>query len=66
MIPYPQVIMEKLQGTTPKEKHDNLIAMQTLLHQIAFPRRGTEEEHWNIYDISSKVSKLIKQHETYE
>ena len=66
MQPYEKLIYEGLKGETPKEKYENLISMQLLLQQIAFPKRGTEQEHWNIYDVCGKAAQLIDQHENYE
>ncbi len=59
MIPYEKSIIEQLDGETPKEKYDNLVAMQRLLSVIAFPRRGTDEEFLTVFEISEKAANLI-------
>ena len=66
MIPYEKVIIEKLKGETPKEKYDNLMEMKKFIQKISFPRRGSEEENWTIYDIAKLGETFICQHETYE
>jgi len=57
--------MESLKGSTPKEKYDNLIAMQQLLSVVAFPRRGTAEEALTIYDIATLASDLVEYESNY-
>jgi hypothetical protein len=61
MQPYDKLILERLKGETPREKYEYLIKMQTLLHRIAFPRRGQHEEMWEIMDIVKEIvdNKLI-------
>lgn len=57
---YENLIYEKLKGSSPREKYENLIAMQKLLSIIAYPRRGTEEEKMSIHDAAKQAEKLIK------
>ena len=60
MQPYQNVIMEKLDGETPREKYENLVAMQRLLREVAFPRRGTVEEQITVQDIADRAQKILK------
>lgn len=65
MRPYEQIILEALDGDTPKEKYDNLIKMQKLLQKIAFPRRGMDEEFWTLEIIAEKAAKIILMNKDY-
>lgn len=65
MRPYEQIILEILDGDTPKEKHDNLVKMQKLLQKIAFPRRGMDEEFWTLEIIGEKAAETILMHKDY-
>lgn len=65
MIPYERIIIERIDGETPKEKHDTIQGMQQLLQKIAFPRRGSIEETWTIYDVAKEAAKYIKQDKEY-
>lgn len=65
MRPYEQIIMERLDGDTPKEKHDNLVKMQKLLSAIAFPRRGMDEEFWTLEIIAEKAAEIISIDQDY-
>lgn len=66
MRPYETIIMEQLQGGTPKEKFENLTAMQNLLQKIAFPRRGSLEEKWTIDYIAESAALLIDYDKDYK
>lgn len=57
MIPYDTLIRQQLEGETPKEKFDKLVAMQKLLKKIAYPRRGTEEETLTIFNVADEIIK---------
>jgi hypothetical protein len=67
MIPYDRAIIERLDGDTPKEKFDKLVLIQKLLHKIAYPARGTEDEQITIQDIADEIIKLnlIDWHKEY-
>lgn len=67
MIPYDRLIMQQLDGDTPKEKFDKLVLIQKLLREIAYPRRGTEDEALTIQDAADKIIKagLVLQHRDY-
>jgi len=67
MIPYEKLIMGQLDGDTPKEKFDKLVLIQKTLNEIAYPRRGTEEETMTIQDVANKIIKagLVIQHRDY-
>ena len=66
MQSYDNLIMLKLQGDTPKKKYEFLTGMQKLLQQIAYPRRGTEEEQWNIQDVADKAQYLVEPDANYD
>lgn len=63
MRPYESLIEEALHGKTPKEKYEYLIMMKKLLQQIGWPRRGTEEEMWTLYQVGNRAQDLIGQYE---
>jgi hypothetical protein len=65
MIPYERAIVDRLKGSTPKEKHDNLMRMQQLLHRLAFPARGTDDETMTIMDFARLAAELVDQHGEY-
>jgi hypothetical protein len=65
MRPYERIIIERLDGDTPKEKYDNLIKMQQLLQRIAFPRRGLDEEKWTVEIMAEKAAEIILLHKEY-
>jgi len=65
MISYERAIVDRLKGSTPKEKYDNLMRMQQLLHQLAYPARGTDDETMTIMDFAKNASCLIDQHGEY-
>jgi hypothetical protein len=52
--------MEKLDGETPREKYENLVTMQRLLREVAFPGRGTVEEHITVQDVADRAQKILK------
>ncbi len=54
-------IMNMLHGETPDKKLDYLSQVQNLLYQIAYPRKGFEEENWSFEDIKNKAATLINQ-----
>jgi hypothetical protein len=47
--------MELLIGDTPKQKHDNLVKINKILSEIAYPRRGTNEETKDIQDFANQI-----------
>jgi hypothetical protein len=53
---YNNLIYDALKGETPKEKYEYLRNMQQLLHEIAFPGRGTDSEQWQIMDVVEKIN----------
>jgi len=52
---YKDIIMELLIGDTPKQKHDNLVKINKILSEIAYPRRGTNEETKDIQDFANQI-----------
>ena len=59
MESYLVTIEQKLGGRTPKESYDILCGIMDLLENIAYPRRGSEEEKWTIQDVANKAQKII-------
>ena len=52
---YDRLIMANLKGETPKEKYDSLIEMKRLLQIAGYPRRGTQEEIFDVYQIAKFI-----------
>lgn len=67
MTPYDKLIMDALKGETPKQKYEYLRDMQQLLHSVAYPGRGTEEERWDIMNVVNKINemRLVEQNGEY-
>ena len=59
MIPYERLILERLDGDTPKEKYDNLVIIHKLLRKIAFPGRGTAEEDITVQEIADIIQTIM-------
>lgn len=60
MIPYERLILERIEGDTPRKQFERLKGMQILLQQVAYPRRGTKEEQWKIQDVADRAQKLVE------
>ena len=59
MGPYETAIMRSIPGNTPKEKYEHFANAYQLLQQIGWPRRGTEEESWDIDQIASRAREIV-------
>lgn len=59
MIAYEELIRDELQGDTPKARYDNLMLMKKILRQIAYPRRGTCEETYDLQDFADEIQQMI-------
>jgi|AZIF01.1.fsa_nt_gi hypothetical protein len=59
MESYNVLIDEMLIGDTPREKYNNLSFMINILQQIAYPKRGTDEESKTIYDFAQEIQKNL-------
>lgn len=59
MQSYENLIYEKLQGDTPKEKYDFLEKALNLLQVITYPRRGTKESELTIQNVADMGQKFI-------
>jgi hypothetical protein len=59
MIPYRVLIDSNLIGDNPKDKYENLIKMKEILSQIAYPRRGTCEEDFTLYDFANRIMAIF-------
>ena len=46
-------------GTTPREKYEALQKMLLILQQLAYPRRGTEEESLSREEFADQVAAVI-------
>ena len=57
---YEDAIMEMIQGDSPKDKHDELVKIYKTLQQIAYPRRGTEEESWGVEAIGKAAAQHVR------
>lgn len=53
---YERCILEVLSGSTPREKYETLKALHGVLEKICTPRRGTEEEKWDIQRASDELT----------
>ena len=59
MQSFDKLIWDQLDGETPKEKYDKLVKLQKTMRQIAYPRRGMDEELWTIEIIAEKAQETI-------
>lgn len=59
MVSYSKLIQIALGNGTPKEQYENLEKVIQFLENIAFPRRGSSEELWDIEDASREAHQLI-------
>ena len=55
MEPYETVIMRDLPGDTPKEKYEKYLAMKKLLQIVAYPRYGTIEHDYDLFDLAKMI-----------
>ena len=62
---YDRLIMDRLRGDTPRKKYEYLVSIQQLLRSIAYPRRGTDEESWDIEDVATKIGELVDQDDDF-
>jgi len=58
---YEDVIMEMLPGDSPRDKYNELIKIYKTMRQIAYPRRGSEEEFWGIETIGKVLAQHVKE-----
>lgn len=61
---YERLILASLSGATPKEKYDNLMAIQKQLVILCFPRRGTEDEKITTFDLADSIAPHFHDHVT--
>ena len=59
MIAYEALIKDELVGETPKERYENLVLMKKILRQIAYPKRGTSEETYDLQDFADEIQQSI-------
>lgn len=59
MVSYSKLIQIALGNGTPKEQYENLEKVIQFLENIAFPRRGSSEELWDIEEAARKAHQLI-------
>ena len=62
---YERLIYETIPGDTPKAKYDRLTGCLSLLQRIGWPRRGTNEESWDIYQAGDMARELVADEPTY-
>ena len=60
MESYLVAIDRKLNGDTPRKKYEWLCKAHTLLENVAYPARGTEQENWTIHDVAKQAQELIE------
>lgn len=51
MTNYEQETLSLIKGDTPKQKYHNMLLINSLLENIVTPRRGSQEEMWDIHDV---------------
>lgn len=56
---YSILIQRALGNGTPKEQYENLEKVIEFLENLAFPKRGTSAETWDIEDASREAHQLI-------
>ena len=59
MESYSKLIQKTLGDGTPKEQYENLEKVIQFLQEIAFPKRGSSAELWDIEDASREAHQLI-------
>jgi hypothetical protein len=59
MESYSKLIQRALGNGTPKEQYENLEKIIEFLENIAFPKRGSSAETWDIEDASREAEKLL-------
>ena len=62
---YERLIYDTIPGDTPRAKYERLTECLRLLQQIGWPRRGTEEESWDIYTAGDKARELVSNEPSY-
>ena len=62
---YERLIYDMIPGDSPRSKYERLTACLWLLQQIGWPRRGTEEESWDIYTAGDKARELVSNEPSY-
>jgi hypothetical protein len=57
---YERLIIELLVGDTPKAKYDHLVAILKVSEQVCYPRRGTEDDRLDVFDVAELLTPHIK------
>lgn len=60
MTSYMNEIYDMINGETPKEKYDNLKEIMHHLEVLCYPRRGTQDDSFDVYDFANFFTPLIK------
>ncbi len=45
-------------GKTPLQKHENITEILRIIQEIAYPKRGTEEENKTLQDFADEIIRL--------
>lgn len=60
MSNYENMIIDLVKGETPKQKYDNLKAILQYSEMMCYPRRGTQDDSFDIYDFARFITPHIK------
>jgi hypothetical protein len=60
MESYSKLIQRLLGNGSPKEQYENLEKIIELLENIAYPKRGSNEEMWDTEDIAAMSSLILE------
>lgn len=55
MTNYNNDTLDLIPGETPRQKYETLVKIMDLLDKVAYPRRGNEEEDWDIYKVAGLI-----------
>ena len=58
MTHYDSETLSLIPGETPLQKFTNLIEILQIIQEIAYPRRGAEEENKTLQDFADEIIKL--------
>lgn len=60
MQSYSALIEDLLKGDTPKEKYEHLKDILHHLEVLCYPRRGTQDDSFDVYDFANFITPHIK------
>jgi hypothetical protein len=59
MESYSKLIQRALGNGSPKEQYENIEKIIEFLEALAFPKRGSSSEFWDIEDVSREAHQLL-------